>query len=221
MSSMIKGIIFDMDNTLLRSTIDFAGMKRDTYRFLCSHGVLPHDLDLTVHTTSTLIEQAMASGRMTDSMVQRMWEIPTRYEREGMQNADLESGAAELLDSLQSEYRLVVVTNNSIAAAEIALRTNGIYDMFDYVVGREMMGALKPAPDGFHYVLQKYPHWTAEDWISVGDSWVDAKASSLVGIPFILYQGDLDSVLRAGVRPRAHIQQLHELKKTEFFPQKE
>jgi FMN phosphatase YigB (HAD superfamily) len=29
-----KGVIFDMDNTLLRSKIDFPGMKQEIHRFL-------------------------------------------------------------------------------------------------------------------------------------------------------------------------------------------
>jgi phosphoglycolate phosphatase len=51
---------------------------------------------------------------------------------------------------------LVVVTNNSIGAAEVALRANGIYEYFDLVVGREMMGSLKPSPDGFLVALNMF-----------------------------------------------------------------
>lgn len=36
----IKGIIFDMDNTLLSSKINFAAMKRETYEFVVNNGIL-------------------------------------------------------------------------------------------------------------------------------------------------------------------------------------
>ena len=92
----------------------------------------------------------------------------TRYEQIGMQAAGLEPGAAELLAELKKRYRLAVVTNNSLKAAEIALKNNHIFDLFDVVVGREKMGALKPEPDGFEYVLRQFPDLPAQYWISIG-----------------------------------------------------
>ncbi|MEI0735561.1 hypothetical protein VQ056_00890 [Paenibacillus sp. JTLBN-2024] len=69
----IKGIIFDMDNTLLKSKIDFAAMKLETFRFLVSRGLLSRQLDISKHTTSTLIEEAAKTGGMTEELVAEMW----------------------------------------------------------------------------------------------------------------------------------------------------
>lgn len=208
-----KGIIFDMDNTVLQSKIDFTSMKLETFDFLSSRGILPHGFNLAKHTTSTIIKEALATKRMEDNLIKDMWEIAKKFEILGMQDAALEPGALELLEELKGRYCIVIVTNNSVEAAEKALKDNGVIDYFDSVVGREMMGSLKPSPDGFLYVLDQYTHIKAEEWISIGDAWVDGKASQEAGIPFISYQGDIKRMNEMGVFPKAEIQELSELRK--------
>lgn len=208
----IKGIMFDMDNTILRSKIDFELMKEDTFKLLTLRGILSPELDISNHTTSTIIREAMKSDKMTDEMVKEMWEVPKSHEVDGMEDADLEPGVIELLNELQDKYTMVVVTNNSIEAAETALERNRILDYFDCVVGREKMGTLKPAPDGFLYVLNKYKHISAKEWISVGDAWIDGVASTEAGVDFILYQGDIERLNEVRVVPKGVINNIRELK---------
>jgi len=202
-----------MDNTILRSRIDFASMKNDTFQFLVSQGILPSNIILNNHTTATIIEEAMRTDKLTEKLLQKMWEIPTRYETEGMKGADLEPGVFELLEQLSCEYCMVIVTNNAIEAAETALTNNKIMHYFDCVVGRGIMGALKPSPDGFHHILKQYEHIPAEEWISIGDSWIDGKASAEANIKFISYQGDMERMNKFGVFPFAEIMDIRELVK--------
>lgn len=54
----IQGILFDMDNTLLQSRIDFDNMKKETFRFLADQGILSEDFPIEHHTTSTMIDEA-------------------------------------------------------------------------------------------------------------------------------------------------------------------
>lgn len=211
MLGTIKGIIFDMDNTLLRSNIDFEAMKLETFQFLVSLGLVSADLNLDHHTTATIIEKGLKSGLMTPELLEKMWEIPKKYEVAGMINADLEPGVTSLLNELRNQYLMTVVTNNSIDAAEKALSDNLVLDYFDCVVGREMMKSIKPAPDGFLYILSQYKEIPAEEWISVGDSWIDGKASTEAGIRFVAYQSDEEMMQRMGVRPIAEISDIREM----------
>ena len=210
-NNMIKGIVFDMDNTLLRSHIDFEAMKNGTYQFLERNLILPADLALENHTTSTLIDTAVKTKKMTEKLLQEMWQIPRKYEVMGMKDAELEPGVVPLLDELSGKYRMVIVTNNSIDAARAVLIENGIYGYFDHVVGREMVGALKPSPDGFVFILQQHKDISLNEWISVGDSWMDGKAAEGAGIPFISYRGDVEKMNRMGVYPRADIRHIRDL----------
>ena len=79
------------------------------------------------------------------------------------------------------------------------------------MVGRERMKALKPSPDGFLYMLDRYRDMTADEWISVGDAWVDGKASAGAGIAFVSYRGDAEKMKRMGVAPAAVIRSIPEL----------
>lgn len=207
----IKGIIFDMDNTLLRSNIDFAMMKIEIFNLLSTSGILPHDLPIQNETTSTIIQAALMTNNMTAQLIREMWEITKKHEVAGMVDADLEPGVIELLEELKGKYHIAIVTNNSHEAAESALRLNGIIHYFDVIVGREMVRSLKPAADGFHYVLKRYPEWTGTQWLSIGDSWIDGKASQEAGIKFIAYRPNTDKLSNAGVCPDGVIQHIRDL----------
>ena len=208
----IKGVIFDMDNTLIRSRIDFGAMKQETFEFLVSRALLSHPINLADHTTSTLIEEASQSTSMTDALLAEIWEIPKKYEKMGMRNADLERGVNEVLECLRGKFTLVILTNNTVEAALAALEENGIRHYFDSVVGREMVKSVKPSPDGLYAIMDAYKHISAEEWISVGDSWIDGKASMNAGIKFVAYNGDARKMHAMGVSPVADIRDLRELR---------
>ncbi|MNF19449.1 hypothetical protein D3C80_2242580 [compost metagenome] len=59
--------------------------------------------------------------------------------------------------------------------------------------------------------MKQYSTTTALDWISVGDSWIDGKASSEAGIQFISYHGDIVKMNSMGVVPSAELMDIREL----------
>lgn len=205
-----KGIIFDMDNTLLQSRIDFAAMKEDICRHLIGHGMLMERFPLHEHTTSTMLEHAKQAG-MDHALYLSCMNIAEKHEVRGMEGAGLEKGVPELIESLHGKFVLVVVTNNSLSAALKALEVTGIKPYFDAIIGREQMEALKPSPSGFTYVLNQFRSITADEWISVGDSWIDGKASAGAGIPFISYRTSMEAMIDKGVRPIARIDHISEV----------
>ena len=211
MKNNIKGIIFDMDNTLLHSKINFAAMKRETYEFVVNHGILPADLDLFNQTTAIIIEKAIKTNIMSQELIDEVWEIPKKYEVMGMENALLEPGVTQLLNKLYGKYYLAIVTNNSIEAANKAFKENKIYNYFNILVGREMMKSLKPSPDGFFYILNRYKNTSADEWLSIGDAWLDGRASIDAGIRFISYNGDIQKMNKMSVYPYAEINDIRKL----------
>jgi phosphoglycolate phosphatase len=206
----IKGILFDMDNTLLQSRIDFAAMKRDIFQVLVSRSLLTAAFSMQEHTTSTMLAEARKMG-MTDDLHASCMEIAARHEVAGMEDAGLEPDVLELLPTLHHRYCLVVVTNNSRAAAVKALDLTGIVAYFDLIVGREQMTALKPSPSGFFYAKEQLPQIPADAWISIGDSWIDGRASADAGIPFISYKKSVAEMNGRGVNPVGQATQLMEL----------
>ncbi len=206
-----KGIIFDMDNTLLQSRIDFAAMKEDICRHLIGQGILTEQFPLHEHTSSTMLEYAKQAG-MDRALYLTCLNIAAKHELRGMEGAGLENGVPELIESLYGKFVMVVVTNNSLSAALKALEVTGIKTYFNSIVGREQMEAMKPSPSGFTYALNQFRTMTADEWISVGDSWIDGKASAGAGIPFISYRTSMEAMMDKGVSPIAKIDHISEVK---------
>ncbi|MFS0553522.1 HAD family hydrolase [Brevibacillus sp. 179-C9.3 HS] len=209
--SFQKGIIFDMDNTLLQSRINFSEMKRTIFQLWADNGIVPSTLDWQNHTASQLIEIGRKAERMTRELEQAMWDAVTAIEKEGMHGAVLEQHAVEVLEQLKNSYQLYILTNNAYAAAEEALNETGIASYFDEIVAREQMTTLKPSPSGIHYIRSRKPEWPVSAWTMIGDSWIDGKAACDGQVAFIAYQANELDMERNGVVPKAYITDLKEL----------
>ncbi|ELK42636.1 hypothetical protein D478_07773 [Brevibacillus agri BAB-2500] len=205
------GIIFDMDNTLLHSKINFAEMKQAIFQLWTEHGLIEPTFDWHSHTASQLIELGRKSGRLTSQLEQEMWGAVTAIEKAGMHEAVLENHAQEVLAQLMERHHLFILTNNAYAAAEEALHQTGIAGCFEKIVAREQMATLKPHPSGIHYIRRQYPDMPASAWTMVGDSWIDGKAAQDGEVAFIAYQGHAQDMERHDVAPQAYIADLREL----------
>ncbi|MBO8173013.1 MAG: HAD family hydrolase [Bacillaceae bacterium] len=207
---MIKGILFDLDNTLLQSRIDFFAMKKELYEKLLDKSIF-EPFDWKHNTPSQIIELARNKGidPETEAMI---WETVTRFEEEGMRDAALSPGVPEMLQFLsQQGIVLTVVTNNAHSAAVKALKETGIVSFFDRIAGREQMKALKPSPSGIEYILAGYPDIRRSEWLYVGDSWIDGRASELAGISFVAFCACEKTLKQKGVEPVARITQFSDL----------
>ncbi|WP_202081340.1 HAD family hydrolase [Caldalkalibacillus salinus] len=185
-----RGIIFDMDNTLLHSSIDFQGMREDLIYALHKEQI-GHKKDLEqLSTPAQIIEYArdwFTTYPETD-IEATLWEIVKQHEKVGMASAALEPGALECVQYLASQgVLLTVVTNNAWESAQYALERTKLRRYFQLLVGREQMEKLKPSPSGVFYVLHHYPQ--VSSWVMVGDAWIDGKAAQEAEVPFIAYKG--------------------------------
>lgn len=158
-----------------------------------------------------MIIYAQQTNQLDETMQNEIWEILTKHELRGMKDAELEPGAIELLHQLKHKYKMVVLTNNSYSAALTALQRNHVDSLFDAILGREQVKYLKPHPDGIFTILKMYPNIPADEWISVGDAWVDGKASQGANVKFVSYQGDIEKMHQMGVFPMASIHKIDQL----------
>jgi phosphoglycolate phosphatase len=205
----VRAILFDMDNTLLASRIDYAAMRGEVGAWLVREGYLAED-ETAEGTTGSLIQAAMERG-LAGGALDRVWAICARHEAEGMRGAEPEPGAPEMLERLRGRgLLLAVLTNNAEAAAERALRDTGIRHYFDAVFGRESVPQLKPSPAGVRAVLARYPHVPPSRWLAVGDSWIDGAAAAGAGIAFAAYRARHDLTAR-GIEPVVRVERLDEL----------
>lgn len=184
-------------------------MKRDVYGFLAAGGWVAADMSLDACTTSMLIGMAQRNG-ITFEAEREAMAITSAHELAGMTDAGLEPGASELLEMLHGRYTMVIVTNNSEQAARRALERTGIADRFALVVGRESMEAMKPDASGYRRAIGLLPGVRDGEWISIGDSWIDGRASADAGVPFVSYRTDIGEMNKRGVYPAAVVDSLAE-----------
>jgi phosphoglycolate phosphatase len=202
---MKKGIMFDMDNTLLRSNIQFGAMRQELIRFFCRQHIAAEDDFDTDSTPAQVIEKARQKNKVQNGahIEQDIWRIVTEYEKEGMRDVEVEQGVPESLSELHREgYRLSVVTNNAYESACTALGNAGVERFFDLIVGRDQMQALKPSSSGIDYVIRRSTG--VSRWLMIGDSWIDgraAAASRLSAVDFVAFQSDMEQMRAKSVYP--------------------
>lgn len=179
-----KLIIFDMDNTILQSRIDFPKMKREVWRILDELGLPQYKC----HSTADSIMHYTQSPHYDVNVAEDMWRRVGEIEDEGLLAAVMEPGAVEALAYLHDRAELAVLTNNTDFNLADNLGRLGILSYLSCVAGRDSVGRiLKPEPGGMEWVMAQYPEIPREQVVTVGDAWNDAVAADAAGIAFVAY----------------------------------
>jgi phosphoglycolate phosphatase len=208
-------LIFDLDNTLVHSKIDFAAIRRDLGALLLEVGAIELPIP-TEGPQRRSIGQIIEIGDQYDAqhgtrLGAEMWQIVEAYEQEGMRLAGVEPDSAQVLDELRRRgHALGVLTNNARSAAFEALRKFGLLPYVDPILGREDVPAMKPSASGLEVARERLGS-RATRLVMIGDSYLDGLAAQGAGCPFIAFRprpGDLD---HNGVTPAAIIQDLRQL----------
>ena len=157
----VKGVIFDLDGTLVESALDFSRIKQ---QLNC-----PLDTDVL-----DFIEQLTSLGAQ-----QAAHQIIIEHETEDALNAKALPHMHTLLNTLsQLSLPCAIVTRNSKAATATKLSQNNID--IELVLTRECYPA-KPAPDAL-LAIAKLWQLPAEQLIYVGDYLYDIQAAKNAGM---------------------------------------
>jgi HAD superfamily hydrolase (TIGR01549 family) len=127
-AAWLRGVVFDMDGTLVRQELDFEAIRRE----------------IGLPTGTPLLEalEALAEAERGSA-----WTILNRHEQSAAALAELIPGVTDFLDWLDGHgVRRAVLTRNSRSSAETVLARCGLTG-FDPVVARED-GPFKPHPAG-------------------------------------------------------------------------
>ncbi len=202
-------VVFDLDNTLVHSRIDFLGIRTAIIERLLAAGALrqpPED------PRSRSIPEWLDLARAHDAdLAAELWQVVDRFEREGMVHGSVEADARTTLERLRTAgVRLAVLTNNSLGSAEAALDRFDLRAPFDLVLARDVVTALKPAGNGVaqaHATLGRGPTYV------VGDAYIDGLATQRadIGARFIAFRADPVELAARGVQTWASVQALGEL----------
>jgi len=205
-------LVFDMDNTLIGSRIDFTGIRRSLIALLKATGATDEpDETLLLRTLADLVACGAAHDRARGTaMVPEIWRIIEAHELEGVKDAAALDGAPEVLRELGARgYRLAILTNNGRAAALDAIRAAGLAGRAETVIARGDVTILKPAGDGVVEAVRRLGD--VERVYVIGDSWIDGAAAAASGARFIAYRRPVEELQQRGVRPWRTITHLREL----------
>jgi phosphoglycolate phosphatase len=201
-------IVFDFDNTLVHSKIDFAGIRRELLALLRALGH-PEAVDDRLARLS--IGEIIEAGTAHDPAIHAEgWRIVLEYETAGMVAATVEADAATTLQQLKGlGYRLAVMTNNARPATIAALDLFNLHDSFDLVVTRDEV-PMKPDPAGILHAMTTFDAPAART-VMIGDSWLDGVAAGRASVPFIGFRARPGVLDERGVAYWATVEQLAEL----------
>lgn len=201
-------LIFDLDNTLIHSTIDFMGTRHRLIDVLRGAGALPAPKEALLREP---IPHLVALGEQAGEEIgRRMWDIVAEAEAAGIRDAGLVEHAVEVVRELRARgHRLAVLTNNARSGVAPKLRELGLAEFFDVVATRSDVPALKPSPEGVRYILERLPPVRLA--YVIGDAWIDGRAAEEAGARFIGFGERQAASLERGVRPWAWITDLRAL----------
>lgn len=164
---MIRGVVFDLDGTLIDSRLDFPRIRAEMRLPPGQVGILESVLALADESHRAHCEQVLWS-----------------HEQQGAQSATLMDGARELLRVLaQRQIPTAVLTRNSRRSTDLAL--NRLDLGFSQVLTREDAPP-KPDPAG---LLQICENWgfTRHEVLFVGDFQFDLQTGQQAGVRTVLY----------------------------------
>jgi phosphoglycolate phosphatase len=201
-------LIFDFDNTLIDSRIDFSDLRTSLIDMLMAAGPLsapPEDLRrLPLHALADL------GSAISDGLGRAMWSAIEAYEAEGLKGAAAMPHAQAVLKTLSDRgVRLALLTNNARRATETFLDALGLSCYLDAIVTRDDVPRMKPDPAGVRAILDRVGPVRAA--YLVGDSWLDGRAAEAAGIRFIGFGPRREEVEARGIVPWAWITDLREL----------
>ena len=205
-------LIFDMDNTLIGSQIDFPAIRRALIALLRAAGAVQEPDDALMRRA---IAQLVAIGAGHDrthstAMTSRMWEVIEAHEAQGLLGAPPLDDAGDVLAALRARgFRIAILTNSGRAAALVALREAKLLDNAEVLVARDDVRAIKPAGDGVAEAARRLGD--VERLYVIGDSWIDGAAAAASGARFIAYRRSPEELQDRGVRPWRTIAHLAEL----------
>ena len=198
--------IFDLDHTLVQSSLDLAAMALDIRAMVeRARGPLPPREDR--YRVGELISLCQTTAPELEA---EAWAIALDHEERALADATLEPGALEAISGARARgFATALWTNNARSCAVHVLAQFALAPHLDLVVTRDDMKAMKPDPDGYRVIRERFP--AVAEAVVVGDSWVDGLAAQAVGVPFIAYRANRGELARRGVRPVAWIEGFPEL----------
>ncbi|KYH41321.1 MAG: phosphoglycolate phosphatase [Candidatus Bathyarchaeota archaeon B26-2] len=188
----VRAVIFDLDETLIHSKIDFKKMKERVITFLESVGVTEGLLNtnmLNMEITRLAVEDLHRRGLSEEeirSILAGVTKIMNRTELESLVGAKPIEGAKETLKALKERgLKIGVMTRSCHEYAERALTKFGLRAYVDAISARDDVEEPKPSPIHARHMMGLLGVKACET-VLVGDHWLDGLCAKEAGLRCIL-----------------------------------
>lgn len=170
---MLKGIVFDLDGTLVNSL----ATTFDAF----NHGIVR--LGGRKHTPQEIMkyfgpgEREIFAKILGAHQAEQAYELCRTYFNENLGKMPLHDGVAELLEKLKSAgVPISIFTGRSWDTTEMILSNHRLLDRFITVIANDHVSSPKPAPEGLHLALSRMK-LDPKEVLFVGDSPADMLVS--------------------------------------------
>ena len=187
----VKAVLFDLDGTLVESTIDFTKMKHQMRIFLAKYGV-----SFSSHhqkaTKEQIIEHARKSMKDQDYSIREIYHVFENVKRI-MDEVEMENasktlpipGVLNIINQLSLKgIRIAVVTRGCRNYASLALKSSQLLKLIDLLVARDDVTNPKPHPLHLQYAMNALGV-TPRECVMVGDTLMDGLCAKRAEVPFI------------------------------------
>lgn len=181
----IKGVVFDLDGTLIDSVPDLAAALNVVMAQMKLPEVSP---DLVLHWIGNgmeiLVTRALNhhGAEVSEETIQRGYQICAEaYSKISGRHSVFFPGVRMVLKSLkQAGYPLAIVTNKPSRFLPHIIEDFGLEGIFDLVLGGDCVPARKPDPSALLQVSEKW-QLRPDELLMVGDSKNDIQAGKAAG----------------------------------------
>lgn len=190
----IKAVIFDLDDTLIHSGINYKEIKSNIIEFLVKAGVdsslLKEDMP-NIEIIGVAVEDLRKKG-VPESAVKKVLHkvnaILDEAEMKSLDDAKLMENALEVLEILKKRgLKVGVVTNGCRKYADKVTKLFSLEKYVDVLVARDDVPSPKPSPGHLLKALEILCV-PADKAVFVGDHWIDAVCAKKAGVKFIFFK---------------------------------
>lgn len=210
---MVSAVIFDLDGTLVNSSIDFERMKRLTLDRLIMEGVPKDVLSMNLNLVENMEharEYLESQGDGQDCIVwEEIEDLLKQVEMESLHRTLPIEGVEEALSALSKEgYRMGILTRASRRYAMLTLRSVGIDHLITDMICRDdyPWHEAKPHPLSAARICSRVGVST-DSALMVGDHYIDCLCAMRSGTRFVAVltgYSDFDMWLEHGVKEVIH-----------------
>ncbi|MCJ7607003.1 MAG: HAD family hydrolase [Thermoplasmata archaeon] len=187
----VKAVVFDLDDTLVTSTVDYVKFRRLIIERIALEGVDPgsyNDSENIVTLLRRYREWMEGTGTTEDEIVVRMAAMDRIMDAVEMERVDETrpiDGAREVLTLLKRKgIRIGILTRGCQEYAEKALSAAGLKDLVDAVETRNSKLRPKPDPESY-FRIASILGVGKDETLFVGDHIIDADCARNAGVPFV------------------------------------